>query len=367
MSADPAEDWIGRTIDELETPVAIIALPALERNIAELAAYGASHAIELYPHVKTHKSLQVAQRQIEAGADGLTVAKAGEAELFAALGVPLVAHYPPVGRGRAERLAAVARAVRLTVALDSTAAADLLEAALANEGATAEVLVELDVGMRRTGAPSVDSAVAIGEHVDGLRHLRLAGLSCYPGHIRRGSEFTQQLSAMNQLLVDCRSRFTAKGLRVTRISGGSTPTVRAAHNTVVTELRPGTYVFLDRGEASGALLDRCALRVMTTVISREQNRFVIDAGSKALSDAKARVPRQGSAAVLNRPELEVDALYEEHGVCTAVDGPAPKLGERLELVPNHACTCVNLHDALVGVRDGIVEEVYPVQARGRIR
>jgi D-serine deaminase-like pyridoxal phosphate-dependent protein len=363
----PASPAVGSEVGALETPVAVIDLGVLERNIAELASYSKSHGIALTPHAKTHKSLAIASRQIAAGAAALTVAKPGEAEVFSALGVPILAHYPPVGAARAHRLAAVAARVPLTVALDSTAAADMLAAALGRAGGVAEVLVELDVGVNRTGVRSVDEAIVIAEHVDNCAHIELAGISCYPGHVEEGPHLSRELSAVNETLTECRSRFEAKGLRVARISGGSTPTALSAHETIMTEMRPGTYVFLDRAEVADDALDRCALRVLTTVVSRDGHQFVLDAGSKTLSDARART-RPGWGTILNAQTWEVAELHEEHAVCVAGDrGQAPQVGERLEVIPNHACTCVNLHDQLVGVRDGVVEEIFKVDARGCVR
>lgn len=362
---------VGRAVAELETPALVVDLDRLEANIGAAAAYAAAHGLALHPHVKTHKTLEIARLQLEAGAAGLTVAKSSEAAVFAAAGLgPLLAHYPPVGAPKVERLVAVAARTELTVALDSLAAAEPLARALAAAGEEAEALVELDVGMGRTGI-GAEQALALAEAIEGLGGgLRVAGISCYPGQVR-GSEAEVEagLAAVAARLERAIELFDAAGIRRERVSGGSTATLLRSHLTPVTELRPGNYALLDRSEARGprSLAD-CALRVRATVVSAPApGRVVLDCGSKTLSEAGPPAGESGFGIAPELPGLEIEMLNEEHAVARVPAGEAPAVGDAVELIPNHACTAVNLHDRLFAERGGIVEAELAVAARGAVR
>ncbi len=175
----------GRTVAELETPALVVDLDRLDRNLTRTAEYTSAHRLEFYPHAKTHKTREIGALQLEHGAAGLTTAKSREAEIFAAaLGAPLVLHYPVVGAEKVARLAEVAGAVPLTIALDSAAAAEPIAAAMRSRGTEAQALIEVDVGLRRTGLDP-ERAVEVGRRIEALGGgLRVAGLSCYPGHLR---------------------------------------------------------------------------------------------------------------------------------------------------------------------------------------
>lgn len=346
-------------VAELDTPAVVVDLDVLERNVAHVAKYAARHDLALWPHVKTHKTRAIAERQLAAGAAGLTVSKPEEARAFAALGAPLLLHYPAYGSAKWTLLAEVAGRIPLTVALDSLAVAEPLAAALRARGTSAEVLVELDVGLGRTGVDPAGAA-ALAEALDGLEGLRVAGLSCYPGHL----DGPEGLAEVDALLRAARAAFEARGLRCERVSGGSTATAFAAHETAMTEVRPGNYVFLDRA-ASTDVLER-ALHVHATVVSTSvPGRAVLDAGSKTLSEAGPRAGQAGYGELVRHPGVTIAVLMEEHALCDA-DGTLC-VGDRVAIVPNHVCTCVNLHDELYGVRDGIVEAVLPLIARGAVR
>ncbi|MBS1882257.1 MAG: alanine racemase [Actinobacteria bacterium] len=367
------EGEVGRAVGELETPALTVDLDRLEANVARAAAYAREHGLALHPHAKTHKTAEIARLQLAAGAAGITVAKSEEAALFAAAGCGrLLAHYPPVGPEKVERLVGVAAAADLTVALDSWAAAEPLARALAAAGRQAEALIELDVGLRRTGLDPA-GAVELARRVEGLGGgLRLAGLSCYPGHLRgEGGEIEAGLAAVAATLGEAIELFDAAGLRRERISGGSTRTLYCSHLTQVTELRPGNYVFLDRAEAVGPYsLEDCALRVQASVISTAvPGQVVLDSGSKTLSEAGPPAGLRGFGIAPDLPGLEVERLNEEHAVARVGDGDAAGLavGDRVELIPNHACSCVNLHDRLYAQRAGVVEAVFPLLARGAVR
>jgi D-serine deaminase-like pyridoxal phosphate-dependent protein len=373
-SAQRAGAAVGVPVAELETPALVVELDVLERNLARTAFYADEHGLGLTPHAKTHKTIEIARMQLGAGAAGLTVAKSEEAAAFAReLGVPILLHYPVVGADKIARAADVAGEIPLTVAVDSLEAAEPLASGLRNRGLTADALIELDVGLGRTGVATPEAAVELAAGVEALGGgLAVAGISCYPGHLRHGGseEPAAGLDGVSELLTDATERFDGAGLRRERVSGGSTATLFASHRTPVTEIRPGNYALLDRAEGRGDFtLDDCALRVQTTVVSTSlAGRFVLDAGSKTLSDAASPAGLEGFGALVGRRDLRLAALSEEHGHGEALDGDAGlEVGDRLEVIPNHACTCVNLHDRLYGARNGVVELEMPVIARGMVR
>jgi D-serine deaminase-like pyridoxal phosphate-dependent protein len=362
----------GRTVDDLETPAAVVDLDRLDRNLERVAAYAAEHELGLYPHTKTHKTLEIAARQLELGARGLTVAKSEEAESYAELGAPLLVHSPVVGAAKVDRIVALAGSVPVTVAVDSLAAAEPLALALIASGGRAEALVEVDVGLRRTGVEPA-AAAELAAAIEGIGGgLEVAGISCYPGHLRHDeAAILTGLEAVDRDLRAARDGLEARGIDCRRISGGSTATLFESHRTPMTELRPGNYALLDRQEARGAFgLDDCALRVISTVISTSvPGRIVLDAGSKVLSESPPPPGAAGFGAVAGRPEITIEALSEEHahGVVGAAADAGLQVGARVELIPNHACTCVNHQPVLFGVRGrDVVAELRP-RLRGALR
>ena len=360
------EEQVGRSIEEVETPVVILDLDRLEANLKELQSYADQHGIALWPHTKTHKSPEVGLMQLEYGAAGLTVAKTGEAEVFHEAGArSILIHYPPFGQAKWDRLAElVVEGTGLSVAMDSAAPAEGLSGALTRRGVNANVFVELDLGLHRTGQTTVEGAVALGEELALHPGLQLVGISGYPGHCRGDAEtIRSRLAASDAFLRETREAFIAAGLPCERISGGSTPTRFLTHETCVNELRAGTYALLDRTDGSE---ETAALRVVVTVISDSvPDQVIVDAGSKTFTSDDH--PDGGHGIVAGWPGLELEALNEEHGYVRVASSDPPAVGTRLEIVPNHACGCVNLHDGLLAVRGGVVDHVVNVAARGLVR
>jgi D-serine deaminase-like pyridoxal phosphate-dependent protein len=348
-------------VSELETPVLTADLDAIERNVARMQAYCDEHGVALRPHVKTHKLPELARLQVEAGAVGITCQKLGEAEVMADAGIDdILVSFPLVGEAKAERLAALAGRVKMSVVGDSSAVAEGLSTVLARHGVEVDFLVECDTGLGRTGVQTPDEAADLAVLVDRLEGLRFAGLLTYPSL----PETAARLRA-------ARDAVEARGLPAGRVSGGGTPTAKRTHELgVVDELRVGTYVYGDRAcLANGsAALDDCALRVVATVVSRPtRERAITDAGSKTLTSDHA-VGATGYGLLIEHPNAEIYDLNEEHGYvdvsrCTR----PPEIGERVTIVPNHACTTANLHDEIVMHRRGEVIETLPTAARGKVR
>jgi D-serine deaminase-like pyridoxal phosphate-dependent protein len=359
---------------ELDTPTVVVDLDRLEENVSRMADLARRAGVRLRPHAKTHKSAAVAALQAAAGASGLTVAKVGEAEAFAAAGFhDLFVAYPVVGEAKARRLLALAeRGVRLIVGVDSEDGARILAVPFAEAGRRLEVRIEVDVGLARTGVPPA-SVPALAAAVSRIGGLELQGLFTHAGHAYAAAspaDVAQVGRGEGETLAQCADVLRRAGLEVADVSVGSTPTALAAMSVAgVTECRPGTYVFNDATQVALGTCgpERCALTVLATVVSvPAHDRAVIDAGTKTLTSEAVR-PRPDTFGVLADGRGRLVRLTEEHGVVQPAPGAAFHVGERVRVVPSHACPVVNLHDRLIGIRKGRVERELDVCARGRVR
>jgi D-serine deaminase-like pyridoxal phosphate-dependent protein len=360
---------------ELETPVPVVDLDRLERNLDRAASYAREHNLRLRPHIKTHKSPRIAREQLRRGAVGVTCATPYEAEVMSDVADDILLAYPPVGTPRARRVVALAEHAQVTVALDSTTAVEHLADAARSAGRGVSVYVELDLGMHRVGVPVLADALALAKVVEQSEALDFAGLAFYPGHIRDGVyEQDGKLAELADSLGEALDAFDRAGLPVRAVSGGSTPTMWRTHELPgVTELRPGTYVFNDRttAEIGTCAWEDCALSVLATVVSTAvPGQAVIDAGSKALGREPLRAPGEpvqvGFGSLLEHPEVVVKGMSEEHGILDLSRSTwRPCVGERVRVIPNHVCVVVHLNDLVFGVRGETVETSWPVAARGR--
>jgi D-serine deaminase-like pyridoxal phosphate-dependent protein len=360
------------SLEELETPVPLVDLDRLDRNLHRMAAYTRAHRLALRPHTKTHKSPRIAQEQVRRGAIGLTCATPLEAEVMASVSQDLLLAYPPVGEARLRRLMALPDHVRLTVALDSRESADQLGRAGAERGRTTGVYVEVDLGMHRVGMVRAEEMVKLIGFVSECPSLSYRGIAFYPGHIRSLSAGDDELDRLSSDLQDTIRTLENAGLSPAVVSGGSTPTAWESHRIAgLTEIRPGTYVYNDRITAQAGACDwnDCALTVLATVVSTAvPGQAVVDASSKSLGREPSGPAESGFGSLLDRPEVVVGKLSEEHGILDLRGtGWRPKIGERVRIVPNHVCIAVHLHEMIYGVRGEKVETSWPVAARGRHR
>ena len=354
---------------EVPTPALVVELPVLERNLATMAADARRQGATLRPHAKTHKSPEVARRQLALGAVGLTVATVGEAEVFAEAGIDdLFIAYPVWADGsRAARLAALAERTRLAVGVDSVAGAEALGRARAAGPGEIEALVEVDSGQHRSGCrPDEAAVVARAAERAGLT---VRGVFTFPGHAYAPGAPAAAADDEGRALAAAGAALAAVGIDGPVRSGGSTPTARRAA-AGVNELRPGVYAFNDAQQVALGTCgpDDLALAAVATVVSTpEPGRLVLDAGSKILG-ADRPGWLSGHGLVPDLPGAAVTSLAEHHAVVTLAtgQGPGPKVGDRLRVVPNHVCSAVNLVDQLVVTRDGQIVDRWPVAARGAL-
>jgi D-serine deaminase-like pyridoxal phosphate-dependent protein len=360
------------TTDTIATPAVIVDEAIALRNIKKLADYAAAHNLKLRPHTKTHKSIRMAKAQLAAGATGLTVAKVGEAEVMVNAGDDILIAYPALDAARTSRIAQLAKGRTIRLAVDSALAAEALGAASRAGDATLGMLVDVDTGFHRTGVQSPEAALALAQLIDRTDGLRLDGLFTFPGHLRvSNDEKTESLNFVNQRLGECITLFKKNGLSTGIVSGGSTPSAYQSHHVAAyTEIRPGTYIYNDMNSvyAGACTLEEVAAKVLCTVISDAvPDKVVLDGGSKTFTmDRNGPRPDSGFGYLPKYPGAKIGRFSEEHGeVDVSHCEVRPKLGERVEVIPNHICPCINLHDAY-WLREGNELHRLPVDARGKI-
>lgn len=362
--------WMGNSAD-LETPVPLVDLDRLERNLDRMAAYAALHRLALRPHTKTHKSPRIGAEQLRRGAVGLTCATPLEAEVMSEVCDDILLAYQVIGNSKLQRLMALPDRVKLTVALDSLDAVEQLACAAQERGRAVGVYVELDLGMHRVGLAAPEEMLRLARLVAARPPLEYRGIMFYPGHIRAPvGQQGRDLERLAASLRDALRLLDQSGLAPAVVSGGSTPTVWVTDQIGgLTEIRPGTYVYNDRTTVEVGACDwnDCALTVLATVISTAvPGQAVVDAGSKALGREPSRTEGDGFGALLDRPDVTVQRLSEEHGILDISRSSwRPAVGEQVRIVPNHVCIAVYLHEVIYGIRGDRIETSWPVVARGR--
>ncbi|MBB1495900.1 alanine racemase [Propioniciclava sp. MC1595] len=340
------------------TPFLAIDLPVLQANIERVAAWADDRGLALRPHVKTHKSPEIAHMQEDAGVGGLTVATVGEAEVFAQQGFDdLFVAYPLwLDDDRRRRLARLAERATLRVGFDSVEAARRL----AGTGVTG--LVEVDSGHHRSGvAPEAAGEVAAGAVEGGLEVL---GAFTFPGHSYAPGGRAAAAGGEAGALASAAEALRAAGIEPVVLSGGSTPSL-AETGDGLTESRPGVYVFNDaqQWELGSCTPDQIALTCHATVVSHAGGRLVLDSGSKVLG-ADRPAWASGFGRLLDHPEARIVILSEHHAVADLAGRPLPPLGSTVRVVPNHACNAVNLVDEYAVLADGGLVDRWAVAARG---
>lgn len=350
-------------LSDLDTPAVTIHLDIVEENIRRVQIHLDRHGIGNRPHIKTHKIPAIGRMQMEAGAIGITCQKVGEVEVFVDAGVAhdVLLTYNILGEQKTDRLMAIAKRVRrLTVVLDNEVVARGLSEAGVRHDVDVRFLVECDTGFGRNGVQTPEAAFDLARVATKLPRMEFQGLMTFPSREPQTRLFFEHALAL----------FKQAGIPVPIVSGGGTPALYTVQNfPMLTEHRAGTCVYNDAMVvASGtATWANCAMRVRTTVVSRPTaTRAILDAGTKVLTSDQYGL--KGYGHVLEYPGAALTALSEEHATVDLSGCPEqPRVGDVVNVVPNHCCVVTNMVDEVYGVRAGRVEVVWPVAARGRVK
>jgi len=357
---------LGTPKSHIPTPALLVDLEVMEANIARMASYFQNQPAKLRPHFKTHKSPVLAQKQIQAGAIGMTCAKLGEAEVLAEAGISsiLIANQI-VDPLKLSRLAELARQTQVIVAVDQAENLRQISRAVLQAGCTIGVLIEVDVGMHRCGVPTAEAALSLADLACKLPGLNFLGVMGYEGHTvfeADAAQRKQNAEFAMSALVGTAELIRKAGIEVEIVSAGSTPTFnQTGAYPGVTEIQAGSYIFMDSKYGAMGLPFTCALSLLATVISvPSRDRAIIDAGLKVLSTDN------GLPELVAPAGVRLVRFSEEHGKLELDPEQAQlQVGQQVELIPSHVCTTVNLHDRYYVLRGGNLEAIWPVAGRGR--
>lgn len=358
---------------DLETPALVVDCEAMEANLESMAAFAEEQGVRLRPHVKTHKSGELARKQVARSGGGVCCQTLGEAEVMARAGVgDVYLSYQVVGEQKLARATALARRLdSFATTVDSVPTIDGLSGAAADAGVTIGAVLEVDTGLGRTGCAPAD-APELASRIADAPGVEFGGLLWYEAHVKSEAstraEFERLCHESMDEAAEVVDEIEAAGVDVPEVRvGGTATTPYSGTHPVVTEINPGMYPFNDVGELELRPWDvskaDCAATVVTTVVSAPtEDRAVVDGGSKAFGVEKPQWP-----VPKGRDDVEYVTSSEEHGWLDTSDADGVEVGDRIEFIAPHVCTTINLHDAMVAVRDGVVEDVWPVEARGKVR
>ena len=350
---------------KIETPALLIDLDRLEENIKKMADFFKHKKARLRPHFKTHKSSHISLMQIVAGAKGMTCAKVDEAQVLVEAGIKdvLIANQI-VETCKIQRLANLAKIAKITLCVDNSHTVSELSRVAEESGCTIYVLIELEVGMKRCGVETKEQAFELAKQIVNAKGLVFEGFQAYAGHLCHKTDFEERKKGVleaEDMVYSCKTFLEEKGISVNEVSGSGTGIYNIQGNEDVwTEIQAGSYVFMDTEYCAVNLGFEPSLTILTTVIHKRNGYVVTDAGLKVCCQEK------GKPAIKGYPDLVVSSLSEEHGKIIDEGGLLHFL-QKLEYIPSHCCSTVNLHDDYYCVRGESLETVWPVSGRGKSR
>lgn len=361
---------------EVETPALLVDLETMEANIQDYVSFAEANDIRLRSHIKTHKNAEIARLQNEcSGGGGVVCQTLGEVEVMAKNGIDdIYLSYQVIGRRKLERLVWLAgKLERFETTVDGPSNIEPLQAVAADHEMTVDVILEIDVGLHRTGVPPGEPALRTAKLILEQSNLNFHGLLAYEAHVKSmaetRAEYKRHCTEAMDRAQETVELLESEGIPVEEVKvGGTATSPYSGTHPVVTEINPGMYPFMDVGELEHRPFDvekaDCAATVVSTVISKPANdRAIVDAGSKTLSMDKPQLP-----VPKYRDDIEYVNASEEHGwLDTSESEESLDIGDRVEFIVPHVCTTINLHDTIVGVRDGRVDELWDVQARGKVK
>ncbi len=365
-----------KSIYDLPTPALLIDLDRAMENISMMQKRADGLGLKLRPHIKTHRMPFFAKLQMEEGAVGIACAKLGEAEVMADAGITdiLIAN-ELIGMDKFERLKALHRRIHIRVGIDNTVQLSQMERVFEGEERPLEVLIELEVGEIRTGVVSDDQLRGLVSAIKMCRNVVLKGIFSHEGHTYKADDIDdcrEKARVAYERTVRAADMIRSMGVELDTVSIGATPSImNGDYFEGITELRLGTYIFFDVGQAN-AIGDysHCAATVLASVVSKPQGeRVVLDSGAKALVSQNRPTgicATEGFGSIKGAEDINIASLYDEHAVINSsrfrdmVD-----IGDKVEVIPSHVCPTVNLYDSAYIVSKGKVIEVIPVACRGK--
>lgn len=362
---------INEELKKLATPAIVVDLGVAERNIRKMIQSAKEYGLKHRPHIKTHRSAYFAKMQISCGCDGVTVAKLGEAEVMADFGITdIFVAYPIIGADKLERLFRLAERIKVSTIVNSVEGAYALSDYFQTRGKVIDVLIEVDGGLNRGGVKP-DAVVEFAEKIKEMRGIRINGLMYYGGLIYNAQNLEEldvyTIKERDDLL-KAASLLRNAGYDMKILSAGSSFSGKRPWLLEgITEIRSGHYIFNDCGQLDIGLAnpEECALMVVTTVIAKPDDNVVIcDVGTKSLTSDSCHY-RTGYGYITDYPDLEVYALNEEHAFIRAEEKNPLQIGDKIVLIPNHACVVTNLAECVYGFRDGTFEQIIHIDAAGK--
>ncbi|MBR0140192.1 MAG: D-TA family PLP-dependent enzyme [Firmicutes bacterium] len=366
-------------IFELDTPSLLIDEDIMKSNMAFMQEYADANGVSLRPHTKTHKTPAIAKTAIEAGAKGIAVAKVGEAEVMAENGLDDIFIANEIASpAKMERIRKLAEKIEISFGADCVEQLEMAEQVFEGAGKPAEVLIEIEVGEERSGVIEKGRFLEILSFLERSKNVRLKGVFSHDGNTYKAKDMEELLSisaGAQKRTLEFAALARSRGFECPVVSYGATPTFmnRVPILEGITELRPGTYVFMDasQGNAIGTL-DRCAATVLASVMSRPTpERVVLDVGAKGLTmqtRTQGICAVKGLGMIKEYPGVHIDRMNDEHAVIeNRAFHDAVRVGDKLRVIPVHICPVCNLYDSLYLVRGDEVIAELPIACRGKMK
>lgn len=356
----------------MPTPAVVIHMDIVEKNIFALLEGAEKAGLKHRPHVKTHRSGYLAGLQIQAGCCGITAAKLGEAEVMAEAGIQdIFMAYPLIGEEKLQRLLKLSEKVKVSTIVNSEIGARRMSGFFEKAGRNMDVLIEIDGGLNRGGVKPGQDTLAFARSIRELAGIRIIGLMYYGGLVYNShnvEEIREYGRQERDTLLQTAELLRKDGFHIEVLSAGSSFTGKVPEELKgITEIRSGHYIFNDCGQLDAGLAEPqdCALRVLASVVSKPDEHVVIaDVGTKSLTSDACHY-RTGYGYIVGYPEIEIYALNEEHAFLKCEEENPLQIGDKIEIIPNHACVVTNLVDQAYGFRDGKLERMIEIDARGK--
>lgn len=363
---------VNTELKKLPTPAVVVYMDIVEKNISDLLAGAKKAGLKHRPHIKTHRCGYLADLQVRSGCCGITAAKLGEAEAMAEAGIrDIFIAYPIIGEDKLRRLLDLSKSVKVSTIVNSETGARQLSDFFERAGQKIEVLIEIDGGLNRGGVQPGEAALEYARSIRELSGIQIVGLMYYGGLVynsRNIEEIREHAARERATLLQTAKLLEEDGFHIEICSAGSSFTGKVPEELQgITEIRSGHYIFNDCGQLDVGLAEPedCALRVLATVVSKPDDHVVIaDVGTKSLTGDTCHY-RSGYGYIVEHPEIEIYALNEEHAFLRCEGENPLQIGEKIEIIPNHACVVTNLVDQAYGFRNGKFEKMLTIDARGK--